>query len=397
MNTNLGNGYTGDSIKFTTFYNKLSREHQDELDGIEFEDKGHLCANPNCDNNLYYNPMAMGCQRKKPDKLYDVKKFNTLKFKENDTLCIDICDPGLKLLKGEELEDPRCLKVKKEINDSSILKILKIINFLSLNINIYNDYTYAFIINKLLYIKELMTINKEAICAIGKAKILVDKDSSALYSDLVNIINIYGAILYIHTKGTDFYDNKLLNVIGDIGCNVGELNVYFQDIYRNYNIEYIENIDELKSIISVDEFIKLVKEDMSKLFDYFYSNKNYFLEITPTDDDEIGGDGFGTQANIKYLLFYIFKFLKNKNIKEFCFDIDELLKLKLKSEFKDTKDLTGVLISEQFYKQINEKYTMIDEHATGGDLNKSIILFEQKYIKYKQKYLNLKKLIDEKR
>jgi len=317
--------------------------------------EGCTCGNS---SRQYYDVVTLGCEDKEPNGVYD--SFN----EKGQTKCWNRCQINA--------SDPRCLK--KSIENHEMLNIFRIIQFLSSNINVSNPYTMSLInpANLSKYEPELAEIPAERIRELGSAKILA---KGYMNNELSDIMNIYGAFLFIQTKDTLFAGDELdkfknliylIEAMGDLGCSAGSLNVYFQGIEREYNFPKFSSIEELASLITVEKFKISLKEKMLELVQYIQLSKQTFLDIEYTVGDKIGGEGNGP-FNKKYLLFYIVKFLvTNKNL----------------------KTIEGLTFA--FDDEILSKFTRLDEHATKMDMEG----FGQKYLKYKTKYLKLKKLLN---
>jgi hypothetical protein len=312
-----------------------------------------------CDNDTtkYFDVMDGECADKQPGRIYEVSNIH------GETKCWDVCQINR--------ADPRC--PKPSIEDIDTLNILKIVEYLSSNINKPNPYTKSLITSTKLsiYESELSTISSEAICNLGSAKILA---KGFMNSELSNIMNIYGAVIFSHTKDKDppFNSDYSIEAMGDLGCSSGLLNLYFAAIERNYNFPKIESLDDLSRIMSVSEFKLMLRTKIMNLVDLIRSRRSAFLAIEYTPGDEIGGDGDG-DFNDKYYLFYIVKFLiTNKNLHTIE-GLSYIFDAAIKSKF-DT---------------LNEKATSVFAAAAS-----TASLYEQKYLKYKTKYLKLKKLLN---
>lgn len=308
----------------------------------------------NGDNTKYLDLILYDCENKIEGKTY---------VKDNETgACLDLCQ-----------KSPRNKICPKEEMNPDLLNILRIIHYLSSNINIYNQFIENLITeeNKENYKNEIDKLDKDVVCAVGKAKILVQEGT--INNELANIMNIFGAVLHSITKqNKDLIEIseetfiETLEALADLGCSAGKLNLFFQEIERKYNFDEIEEFEELERLITIDEFKFILNNNVNYLIDTF-DNYN-FLSIEYNDGDEIGGDG-GGNYNPKYHFFYILKFLKtNKNLK--------MININIKDKF-------------ELDEKLMEKYEEINSKA----VNYSYLI---KYLKYKTKYLKLKKLLNKK-
>jgi len=295
----------------------------------------------------YMDIISFECEDKKPNGIYE-------KTSESGMIaCWDVCQI--------RQSDPRC--PKPSISDTKTLSIFKVIQYLSSNINIPNKYTKSLISTDKLsnYESELAELSPETVCAIGSAKIL---PKHSMNSELANIMNIYGSVIYSQTKDTEFNSNESIEAMSDLGCSAGQLNIYFQGIENKYNFEKFTSIKELEEFITIDDFKSMIKDKIMSLVEYVNLNKRNFISIEYIEGDNIGGDGSGSY-NSKYLLFYIVKFLvTNKNLK--------------------TIESLSIIFDEEIlskYRSLNEKVEIFSS-------------YEQKYLKYKTKYLKFKELLN---
>lgn len=298
----------------------------------------------NGNENQYFDVVDFDCANKVPTGVYEKS------LQHGMSNCWDVCqiNPA----------DKRC--PKEPIENIQLLNLFKIFEYLSGNINISNPYTKSLIskANHTVYDNTLKDLDFELVCAIGKAKIL---PTGVLNGELANIINIYGAVLWINTVNTPYDSTETIEAMGDLGCSTGNLNVYFQGIENKYNFNKINSVEELTLLINIENFINEIKNSIIKIYEMFNNNQKEFLNINWKEGDKIGGNGSGSY-NPKYKWFYVIHFLmENKNIRE----------------------IPGIFF--EFSKQVKEKYEQIKEKA---------MLFPEfytKYIKYKNKYLKLKK------
>lgn len=298
----------------------------------------------NGDENKYFDLISYDCEDKKPGVLYE--KFKSVGI----TACWNVCDLNP--------SNPRC--PKENIADVHLLKLFRIFEYLSANINLSNPYTKSLItvLQNESYDSELASLSSELVCSIGKAKIL---PTGSLNSELANIMNIFGSILYVITLGTEFESNETIEAMADLGCSAGKLNTYFQGIERKYDLQKIESNSELESLISLEQFNEELRNAIMRLYSIFIDKQEEFLTIEWVEGDNIGGNGSGSY-NSKYKWFYIINFLiTNKNLSM----------------------INGLNIL--FDEKIIAKYRELNEKAT--DMSD----FLNKYLKYKNKYLNLKK------
>lgn len=292
----------------------------------------------------YFDIVDWNCVQKNPTGIYEVS------VQHGTQACYDVCQMNP--------SDPRC--PKETITDTRLLNLFRVFEFLSANINLANPFTKALVTRanrQSIYDDTLSKLDFELVCSVGKAKIL---PGGVLNGELANIMNIYGLVLWINTLGTEFASTETIEAMADLGCSAGQLNLFFQGIERKYNFNKI-NTEELSSLISFEEFIFEIRQSVIRAYEMFNANVENFLQINWNEGDIIGGDGAGSY-NSKYKWFYIVKFLiNNKNLRE----IPDL----------------SIEISEQVkakYNELNEKATQMSE-------------FYVKYIKYKNKYLKLKK------
>ena len=310
-----------------------------------------------CDGNIkkYYSMEEWECINKKPDRKYGVNKM------VDDTNCIDICEA----VENGYGEDPDCSSKKKTI-DSEKLNILKIMLFLITNINEENKLTSKLI--KPEYLQEykdgMTTFEKnlgvDTCTSLKRAKILFQ---GSLNLNLADIVNIYATVLYVTFKDTEYFEfNEIYGAMFDLGCSIGQINIFEQDVLRKYDLGIPDVTNEnLLTFMSVINFIELLNITFSKIKLLINSNKKLILGINYVQGDELGGEGIG-QYNSKYYYFYLIKLLKTNTI------ISSIL-----------------LINTDIDPEIMSHYNLVMDKLNTGNIS-----FENKYLKYKNKYLALK-------
>jgi hypothetical protein len=192
--------------------------------------------------------------------------------------------------------------------------------------------------------------------SVGAAKILTENLS--LNTELSNIINIYSSAIYA------LFPEELINKhikyifegIADLGCSMGSLNRFFNSS-EFVDIPKIKNIEEFSSLITMDEYVIMLRETISKIEKIILDNKSDYLAFEFTDgvtlEEEGNGDYF-PELKIHYLVNFI---LKNKNIK--------------------------------FIKDVHLDDEIVDK-CQQINFNRKAPSYEKKYLKYKNKYLQLK-------
>jgi len=82
-----------------------------------------------------------------------------------------------------------------------------------------------------------------------------------------------------NNKYLDFYTEKILNSVNILLTESNYSKYYTYLIYGLYNLN-IENIIELLNLLSLDEYNKLINEDINEIFNCFtINNKNEYVQI----------------------------------------------------------------------------------------------------------------------
>lgn len=302
-----------------------------------------------CDDNVskFFSNSLQTCEDKKEGNQYQ----------NSNGECVDVEEVCEYPILKKTYPDIICPII--DIEDTEIKEILSLFYYLCNNINIINNLVKGLVKDDLKrsYEEDLLKLKSNTTRNLGRAKILAQ--DASINNQLANIYNIFGLVLYSELKDTDFYNNNLIEILADLGCSVGQGNIYFQDIEGKYNIDKFT--EEEVNAYGLEKFIKIIINSIKKVIEEINSKKEEILSIRFHEGDEIGGNGSGSY-NKKYHYYYLIRCLfTNSNIKELI-NTEELIDPEIKKK----------------YNEINLKEKELE------------LEFFKKYLKYKKKYTQLK-------
>jgi hypothetical protein len=333
----------------------------------------------NCNSGKYYDMDDYSCKAQQPDKEY----VNHMGYCLDKTVAIND-------FKYEDVQN------NIELNEQESL-IYVLIYYLQIYIHFKNKYI-KFLLEKKectlsIYNYFLKYSSFNDLINIGPCKILYPVDEG-LYFTILEYHHLFTFILYVTLKDklNDSLKEKLLKGMSEMECGPGQSNEFFQhkftlsDGYRdlmNIPADISEDIlnkkfNELYEIISESEFEELI----NSIIDEYLSGINIHSIMDLIDDQlilsSLGGVPGGYNVfEFKYEdLLLLLCLVENK--KHFN------LNLKLKEKFGDTN-----------YSILDDLHThrTAGNFETYGDATRE---FQNKYLKYKAKYLKLKKILQEK-